>query len=117
MDSDERGTEKLRQMNDERPILEVRQSAWNVSSLRDQRLRIFRDRVELVRPRVMGGARTTAISLSDIDYIAVKDFLLVWSDLLIIPKNGPAIRLRPVGQGEAEKVETLIQRKLKKMES
>jgi len=104
-------------MNDERPILEVRQSAWNVSSLRDQRLRIFGDRVELVRPRVMGEARTTAISLSDVDYISVKDFLLVWSDLLIVPKNGAAIRLRPIGQGEAEKVETLIQRKLKKMES
>jgi hypothetical protein len=53
-------------MNDERPILEVRQSAWNLSSLRDQRLRVFGDRVELVRPRVMGEARTTAISLSDI---------------------------------------------------
>jgi hypothetical protein len=69
-------------MSDERPILEVRQSAWQMSSLRDQRLRIFGDRVELVRPRVMGEARTTAISLSDIDYISTKDFLLVWSDLL-----------------------------------
>ena len=103
-------------MNHERPILEVRQSAWNLSSLRDQRLRVFADRVELVRPRVIGEARTAAIGLSDIDYISVKDFLLVWSDILIVPTNGAAIRLRPIGQGEAEKVETLIQRKLKKME-
>jgi len=101
-------------MNDERPILEVRQSAWNMSSFRDQRLRIFEDRVELVRPRVMGEARKTAISLSDIDYISVKGFLLVWSDVLIVPKNGPAIRLRPIGQSEAENVETLIQRRSKK---
>jgi hypothetical protein len=101
-------------MNDERPILEVRQSAWQMSSLRDQRLRIFGDRVELVRPRVMGEARTTAISLSDIDYISTKDFLLVWSDLLIVPKKGAAIRLRPIGQSEAENVETLIQRHSKK---
>lgn len=103
-------------MNDERPIFEVRQSAWQMSSLRDQRLRIFGDRVELVRPRVMGEARTTAISLSDIDYISTKDFLLAWSDILIVPKNGAAIRLRPIGQGEAEHVETLIQRQLKKRE-
>ena len=102
-------------MNDE-PILEVRQSAWNLSSLRDQRLRVFGDRVELVRPRVIGEARTAAISLSDIDYFSVKDFLLVWSDILIVPTSGAAIRLRPIGQGEAEKVETLIQRKLKMME-
>jgi hypothetical protein len=103
-------------MSDERPILEVRQSAWQMSSLRDHRLRIFGDRVELVRPRVMGEARTTAISLSDIDYISTKDFLLVWSDLLIVPKNGAAIRLRPIGKGEAEHVETLIQRQSKKRE-
>ncbi|MGH2701682.1 MAG: hypothetical protein ACRDJ2_07885 [Actinomycetota bacterium] len=103
-------------MNDERPILEVRQSAWNMSSFRDQRLRVFGDRVELVRPRVMGEARKTAISFSEIDYVSVKDFLLVWSDVLIIPKNGPAIRLRPIGQGEAEKVETLIQHRSKERE-
>ena len=103
-------------MNDERPILEVRQSAWNMSSFRDQRLRVFADRVELVRPMVMGEARKTAISLSEIDYISVKDFLLVWSDILIVPRNGPAIRLRPIGQSEAEKVETLIKRRSKERE-
>ena len=62
----------------------------------------------------MSEARTTAISLSDIDYISTKDFLLVWSDLLIVPKKGAAIRLRPIGQSEAENVETLIQRHSKK---
>ena len=103
-------------MNDERPILEVRQSAWNMSSIRDQRLRIFEDRVELVHPRVLGEARTTVIVLADIDYISVKRYLLVWSDLLIVPKNGAAIRLRPLGESEAAHVETLIQRQAKKME-
>jgi hypothetical protein len=61
-------------MNEERPILEVRQSAWQVSSVRDQRLRIFGDRVELVRPKVTSEVRTTAIPLADIDYISVKAF-------------------------------------------
>ena len=104
-------------MNDERPILEVRQSAWNMSSIRDQRLRIFEDRVELVHSRVFGEARTTVILLADIDYISVKRYLMVWSDLLIVPKSGAAIRLRPLGESEAAHVETLIQRQSKKMES
>ena len=104
-------------MNDERPILEVRQSAWNMSSIRDQRLRIFEDRVELVHPRVLGEARTTVILLADIDYISVKRYLQVWSDLLIVPKNGAAIRLRPLGESEAAHVETLIKRQSNKMES
>jgi hypothetical protein len=38
-------------MNDEPPILEIRQSAWQLSSVRDQRLRIFGDRVEFVPPQ------------------------------------------------------------------
>ena len=85
-------------MNDERPILEVRQSAWQLSSVRDQRLRIFGDRVELVRPKVTSEARTTAIPFADIDYISVKPFLMVWFDLVIVPKSGAAIRLRPLAR-------------------
>lgn len=104
-------------MNEERPILEVRQSAWQVSSVRDQRLRIFGDRVELVRPKVTNEARTTAISLADIDYISVKRFLLVWFDLMIVPKSGAAIRLRPLQQSDAEHAEELINRQLKKPQS
>jgi hypothetical protein len=80
-------------MNEERPILEVRQSAWQLSSVRDQRLRIFGDRVELIRPRVTSEARTTAIPLADIDYVSVKPFLMVWFDLMIVPNSGAAIRL------------------------
>jgi len=113
--SKERGV--VTSMSEEGPILEVRQSALNMSSVRDQRLRIFDDRVELVHPRVMGEARTTAISLADIDYISVKRYLLVLSDLLIVPKNGAAIRLRPLGQTDAEHVEDLIKRQLKKLQS
>jgi hypothetical protein len=104
-------------MNDERPILEVRQSAWQLSSVRDQRLRIFEDRVELVRPKVTSEARTTAIPLADIDYISVKRYLLVWFDLVIVPKNGAAIRLRPLQQSDAEHAEELIKRELKKLQS
>jgi hypothetical protein len=104
-------------VNDDRPILEVRQSAWNMSSIRDQRLRIFEDRAELVRPRVLGKARSTVIRLGDIDYISVKRYLGVWFDLLIVPKHGVAIRLRPLGESAAVHVETLIQRQSKKFES
>lgn len=102
---------------DEHPILEVRQSAWNMSSIRDQRLRVFEDRVELVRPRVLGEARSTVIRLSDIDYISVKRYLGVWSDLLVVPKHGAAIRLRPLSESEAAHIETLIQRQSEKLES
>ena len=97
-------------MNDERPILEVRQSAWQLSSVRDQRLRIFEDRVELVRPKFTGEARTTAIPLADIDYISVRRFLMVWFDLLIVLKGGAAIRLRPLAKSDAEHAEDLIKR-------
>jgi hypothetical protein len=85
--------------------------------VRDQRLRIFADRVELVRPRVLGEAQLTVIPLTDIDYISVKPYMLMWSDLIIVPYSGAAIRLRPLGQSEAEHVETLIQRQSKKLES
>src|SRR5918996_1308367 len=104
-------------MNDERPILEVRQSAWNMSSVRDQRLRIFSDRVEFVHPRVMSQARRIAIPLTDIDFISVKRYLLVWSDLLIVAKNGAAIRLRPLVHSDAEHAEDVIKRQSKKMEA
>ena len=103
-------------MDEERPILEVRQSAWNISSVRDQRLRVFGDRVELVRPKVMGEARTTVIPFADIDYVSVKPYMLVWSDLVIVPKSGAAIRLRPLIQSDAHHVEDLINRQLKKLQ-
>ena len=95
-------------MDDERPILEVRQSAWQLSSVRDQRLRIFGDRVELVRPKVTSEARTTTIPFADIDYISVKPFLLAWFDLVIVPKSGAAIRLKPLARSDAEHAEELI---------
>lgn len=104
-------------MSDEQPILEVRQSAWQLSSVRDQRLRIFGDRVELVRPKVTSEPRTTAIPLADIDYISVKPFLMVWFDLMIVPKSGAAIRLRPLARSDAEHAEDLIKRQLKKLQS
>jgi hypothetical protein len=104
-------------MSDESPILEVRQSAFNMSSLRDQRLRIYGDRVEFVHPKVMGEARTTVIPLADIDYVSVKRYLLVLSDLLIVPKKGAAIRLRPLGQSDAEHAESLIKRQSEKLKS
>jgi hypothetical protein len=104
-------------MNDERPILEVRQSAWNMSSIRDQRLRIFGDRVEFVHPRVMSEAREIVIPLADIDFISVKRYLLVWSDLLIVAENGAAIRLRPLVQSDAEHAEDVIKRQSKKVEA
>jgi hypothetical protein len=104
-------------MNDESPILEIRQSAFNMSSVRDQRLRIFDDRVELVQPKIMSEARTTAIPFADIDYVSVKRYLLVFSDLLIVPRSGAAIRLRPLGQTDAEHAEHLIKRQLEKLQS
>jgi hypothetical protein len=104
-------------MTDEHPVLEVRQSAWQLSSMRDQRLRIFGDRVELVRPKVTGQARTTAIPFADIDYISVKRYLLMWFDLVIVPKTGAAIRLRPLVQSDAEHAEELINRQLKKLQT
>ena len=104
-------------MDDERPILEVRQSAWQLSSVRDQRLRIFGDRVELVRPKVMSEAGTIAIAFADIDYVSVKRHLMVWSDLVIVPKSGAAIRLRPLVQSDAEHAEDLIKRQLEKLQS
>ena len=104
-------------MNDERPILEVRQSALNLSSVRDQRLRIYSDRVEFIHPKVMGEARTITIPLADIDYVSVKRYALVWSDLLIVPKSGTAIRLRPLGPTDAEHSENLIKRQMEKPQS
>lgn len=104
-------------MNDEPPILEIRQSAWQLSSVRDQRLRIFGDRVEFVRPKVTSEARTTVIPLADIDYISVKRFLMVWFDLVIVPKSGTAIRLRPLARSDAEHAEDLIKRQLEKLQS
>jgi hypothetical protein len=104
-------------MDEESPILEVRQSAWQVSSIRDQRLRIFGDRVELVRPKVTSEARTTVIPLADIDYISVKRFLMAWFDLVIVPKSGAAIRLRPLARSDAEHAEDLIRRQLEKLQS
>lgn len=103
-------------MNNE-PILEVRQSAFNLSSVRDQRLRIYGDRVEFIHPKVMGEARTITIPLADIDYVSVKRYALVWSDLLIVPKSGSAIRLRPLGPTDAEHAESLIKRQLEKLQS
>ena len=102
-------------MKDESPILEVRQSAWQLSSVRDQRLRIFGDRVELVRPKVTSEARTTTIALADIDYISVKPFLMVWFDLVIVPKGGAAMRLRPLARSDAEHAEELINRQVRKL--
>ncbi len=99
-------------MNNERPILEVRQTALNLSSVRDQRLRIYSDRVEFIHPKVIGEARTITIPIADIDYISVKRYALVWSDLVIVPKSGTAIRLRPLGPTDAEHAETLIKRQL-----
>jgi hypothetical protein len=104
-------------MNDDHPILEVRQSAWNTTSIRDQRLRIFGDRVELVRPMVLSEPRTAVIPLGDIEYVSVRRYLLVWSDLLIVPKKGAAIRLRPLGHSDAEHAENLIERLSKKFQS
>jgi hypothetical protein len=51
-----RQEDEARSMNDEHPILEIRQSAWNTTSVRDQRLRIFGDRVEFVHPKVVSEA-------------------------------------------------------------
>lgn len=104
-------------MNDEHPMMEVRQSAWNMSSIRDQRLRIFGDRVEFVHPKVMSEAPRTTIPLADIDFISVKRYLLVWSDLLIVSKNGAAIRLRPLVHSDAEHAEDVIKRQSMKMKS
>jgi hypothetical protein len=104
-------------MNDDRAILEIRQSAFNMSSVRDQRLRIFADRVELVQPRIMSEARSTTIPFADIDYVSVKRYLLVFSDLMIVPRSGAAIRLRPLGQSDAEHAEDLIKRQREKLQS
>jgi hypothetical protein len=104
-------------MIDERPILKVRQSAWQLSSVRDQRLRIFGDRVELVRPKVTSEAGTTTIPLANIDYISVNPFLMVWFDLMIVPKSGVAIRLRPLARSDAEHAEELINRQVQKLQS
>ena len=71
-------------------------------------------RVELVRPKVISEARTTAMPFADIDYVSVKPYMLVWSDLVIVPKSGAAIRLRPLIQSDAHHVEDLINRQLKK---
>lgn len=85
--------------------------------MRDQRLRVYGDRVELVRPKVTGQARTTTIPFADIDYISVKRYLLMWFDFVIVPKAGAAIRLRPLVQSDAEHAEELINRQLKKLQT
>jgi hypothetical protein len=104
-------------MNEKPPILEVRQTALNLSSIRDQRLRIYDDRVEFVHPKVISEARTITISLADIDYVSVKRYAWVWADLMIVPKSGTAIRLRPLGPTDAEHAESLIKRQLEKLHS
>jgi hypothetical protein len=104
-------------MNEKPPILEVRQTALNLSSIRDQRLRIYDDRVVFVHPKVISEARTITIPLADIDYVSVKRYALVWADLVIVPKSGSAIRLRPLGPADAEHAESLIKRQLKKLQS
>ena len=104
-------------VNGNPPILEVRQTALNLSSIRDQRLRIFEDRVEFIHPKVISQARTITIPLADIDYVSVKRYALVWADLVIVPKSGTAIRLRPLGPTDAEHAESLIKRQLEKLQS
>ena len=105
-------------MNDERPILEVRQSAWNMSSTTRSATTDLRGPCRARSSTGLGrSSNHSHYSLADIDYISVKRYLQVWSDLLIVPKNGAAIRLRPLGESEAAHVETLIQRQAKKMES
>ena len=66
---------------------------------------------------VVGGARTITIPLADIDYVSVKRYALVWADLVIVPKSGTAIRLRPLGPTDAEHAESLIKRHLEKLQS
>jgi hypothetical protein len=104
-------------MNEKPPILEVRQTALNLSSIRDQRLRIYDDRVEFLHPKVISQARTITIPLAAIDYVTVKRYALVWADLVIVPKSGTAIRLRPLGPSDAEHAESLIKRQLEKLRS
>jgi hypothetical protein len=104
-------------MTDESPILEVRQSAFNLSSVRDQRLRIYSDRVEFVHPKVISEARKITIPLADIDYVSVKTYAVLWADLLIVPKSGTAIRLRPLAPPDAEHAENLINRQREKQQS
>jgi hypothetical protein len=47
----------------------------------------------------------------------VKRYLLMWFDLVIVPRSGAAIRLRPLVQSDAEHAEDLINRQLKKLQS
>jgi hypothetical protein len=42
---------------------------------------------------------------------------MVWFDLMIVPKSGAAIRLRPLARSDAEHAEDLIKRQLKKLQS
>ena len=44
-------------------------------------------------------------------------YALVWADLVIVPKSGTAIRLRPLGPTDAEHAESLIKRQLEKLQS
>jgi hypothetical protein len=111
------GHEVVMNVNGNPPILEIRQTALNLSSMRDQRLRIYEDRVEFVHPKVISQARTITIPLADIDYVSVKRYALVWADLVIVPKSGTAIRLRPLGPTDAEHAESLIKRQLEKLQS
>jgi hypothetical protein len=65
----------------------------------------------------VAGARTITIPLADIDYVSVKRYALVWADLVIVPKSGTAIRLRPLGPTDAGHAESLIKRQLEKLQS
>ena len=40
----------------------------------------------------------------------MRRYLWVWSDLLIVPKHGAAIKLRPLSHSDAEPAEDLIKR-------
>jgi hypothetical protein len=42
---------------------------------------------------------------------------VAWFDLVIVPKSGAAIRLRPLAQIDAEHAEDLIKRQLEKLQS
>ena len=42
---------------------------------------------------------------------------MVWFDLVIVPKSGAAITLRPLAKSDAEHAEDLIKRQLEKLQT
>jgi len=94
-------------MGGTQPLLEISQSQWRgTGNLRDHRLRVWPERVELSRPKVLEGEVET-LPMADVRRVSVKRRQLLWSDLLV-EGGDRVLRIYPVNSTDAAHARDLI---------